>query len=164
MAFTTLTSPTELSLEDAEQIRATAKWARLVAILGFTLIGLLLLFGAFLSFYLSRLFTLQAAMTGQALPMDPTMMGILYMVILLVLSVVYFFPTLFLFQYASRTLRAFRNGFDAAQFSAGLRAHRSMYGYVTILLAILTALYLIIGVVMGIGFAFLPQMPAGAPM
>lgn len=160
MAFTTLSSPTELSLEDAEQIRGTAKWARVVAILGFAWIGLVLLVGAFLSFYLNRLFTLQAAMTGQAPPMDPTLMAVLYLVIMLVTAVVCFFPALFLYQYASRTLRAFRNGFDAASFSTGLRAHRSMYAYVTVLLAVTVFFYLLLGIGLGIGAAMLPTMPA----
>ena len=90
MAFTTLTSPTELSLEDAEQIRGTAKWARVVAILGFALIGLVLLFGAVLSFYMSRMLTLQAAMTGQPPPMDPTLMAVLYAVVMLVVGFISF--------------------------------------------------------------------------
>lgn len=166
MAFTTLGSATSLSPDDADQIHSTAKWARLVAILGFVFLGMLLLIGLTMGSFIGRILAMNAAMTGQVLPFDPTMLGLLYGVIFLVAVVIYFFPTLFLYQYATRTLRtlrALRSGFDPVQFSKGVGAQRSFFTYIGILMIILVGLYAIAGIFMGIAMAMMPSLPAVDP-
>lgn len=164
MAFSTLGSATSLSPDDADQIHATAKWARLVAILGFVFLGILLIVGLTMGSFLGRVLAMNAAMTGQVMPFDPTMIGLLYGVVFLVAVVIYFFPTLFLYQYATRTLRALRGGFDAQQFSQGVGAQRSFFAYIGILMIILVGLYAIGGIFIGIAMAMMPSMPVVDPV
>ncbi len=163
MAFSTLSNPTSLSPDDADQLQATAKWARLVAILGFVFLGIMLLIGIIMGAFLGRVMAMKAAMTGQVMPFDPAMFGVFYAVIFLVVVVIYFFPTLFLYQYATRTLRALRGGFDAAQFSKGVGAQRSFFTYIGILMIVLVGLYTLGGVIMAIIIAMMPSLPAVAP-
>lgn len=163
MAFSTLGSPTSLSPDDADQIHATAKWARLVAILGFVFLGIMLLIGLTMGSFLGRMLAMNAAMTGQVMPVDPAMLGLLYGVIFLVAVVIYFFPTLFLYQYATRTLRALRGGFDVAQFSKGIGAQRSFFAYIGILMIILVVLYAFGAICIGIVMAMMPSLPVVDP-
>lgn len=163
MAFSTLSDPTYLSADDADQIHATAKWAKLVAILGFVLLGIMLIIGAVAGSLVSRAMAMSAAVTGQAMPLDPTMLSLLYGLVFLVVVIIYFFPTLFLYRYATRTLRALRSGFDAAEFSKGVGAQRSFFSYVGILMIILVGLYAIGGIFVGITLAMMPRLPAVDP-
>lgn len=159
MAFSTLGSPTSLSADDADQIHATAKWAKLVAILGFVFLGILLIIGALAGSFMGRAIAMSAAITGQPMPFDPALLGLLYGLIFLVVAIIYFFPTLFLYRYATRTLRALRNGFDPAQFSQGVGAQRSFFAYIGILMIILVGLYAIGGIFAGIAMAMMPSLP-----
>lgn len=136
MSFSVLNTPSQLSLADADEVRGTARWARTIAIIGFVMLGMMLLFGLFFGTFLGRMMDLSARMSGQAMPFDPSILGVVYMVVFLVLAVIYFFPTLFLYRYATRTLKALTGPFDPASFSAGLAAHRSFYGYVGVLVII----------------------------
>lgn len=148
MSFSTLNTPTALSLADAEEIRGTARWARIIAIIGFVMLGIMLLFGVFFSTFMARVMSMSAAMTGAAVPVDFSMLGMFYTVLFIVIVLIYFFPVLFLYRYATRTLKALRGPFDAAAFSAGLGAHRSFYGYI----GVLTIISLVLN---GIGLIFL---------
>lgn len=163
MAFSTIGTPSSLSPDDADQLHATAKWARLVAILGFVFLGLLLLMGFTMGPFIARIMAMNAAMTGQPLPMDPTMLGLLYGVLFLVAVIIYFFPTLFLYQYATRTLRALRGGFDAVQYSKSLVAQHSLFTYLGVLMAIVVGLYAIGAVIIGITVCMLPDIPVMDP-
>lgn len=163
MSFSTIGSPSSLSADDADQLHSTAKWARLVAILGFVFLGLLLLMGFTMGPFLARMMAMNAAMTGQPLPMDPTTLGLLYGVLFLVAVIIYFFPTLFLYQYATRTLRALRGGFDAGQYSKGLAAQHALYTYLGVLMGIIVGLYAIGAVLMGIAVSMMPELPVAAP-
>lgn len=163
MAFSTLNNPTSLSADDADQILVTAKWARLVAILGFVFLGILLLIGTVMSTFLSRLMAMNMALTGGSMPFDPTMFGLFYALIFLIAVIIYFFPTLFLYQYATRTMRALRAGFDPELFSKGIGAQRSFFSYIGILMIILVGLYAIGAIVIGFAMAMMPSMPAVDP-
>ena len=163
MAFSTLGSPTSLSADDADQIHATAKWAKLAAILGFVLLGIMLIFGAVAGSLVSRAMAMSSALTGQVMPFDPAMLGLFYGLLFLIVVVICFFPTLFLYQYATRTLRALQSGFDPAQFSKGVGAQRSFFAYIGILMIILVGLYAIGGIFVGIAMAMMPSLPAMDP-
>lgn len=164
MAFTALNTPTSLSPADLTEVEGTARWARLAAILGFVFLGLMLLFGVLFSSMMGRMLAVQALMTGQPLPFDPTVIGVAYLLLILFICVIYFFPTLFLYQYATRTLRAVRGGFNADGFSRGLQAHRSFYAYMGILMIILGVLYALAFALMAVAFAAMPAIPAGMDM
>ncbi len=163
MAFSTLSSSTSLSPDDADQIHTTAKWARLVAILGFVFLGVLLIVGVLAGWLFYRMMALQAAASGQAPLIDPALFGLLYGLIFLVAVVIYFFPTLFLYQYAQRTLRALQTGFDPAQFSKGVGAQRSFFAYMGVLMIILVGLYTIGGIILCIAVSMVPSLPTLGP-
>lgn len=164
MAFSTLNTTTELSPADADEIRGTAKWARTLAILGFVMLGFLLVGAIFMGSFFSKLIatqlSMQASVTGQRPAIDPSMFSALYSVLFALAIVIYFFPTLFLYQYATRTLRSLRADFDPARFSSGLKAHRSFYGYITILTIIVVGLDVVAFLFMGLGM-FAMQHAAG---
>lgn len=164
MAFSTLNTPSSLSSTDLVEVEGTARWARLLAITGFALLGLMLVFSIVFGRMLGQLLALQAMMTGQALPFEPSMIGIVYAIIMLFVCVLYFFPTLFLYQYATRTLRAVRGGFDPAGFSRGLQAHRSFYAYMGILMIIVGVLNALAFAALAIAFASMPTLPPGMEM
>ncbi len=161
MAFSTLNSPSSLSSTDLVEVEGTARWARVVAIAGFVFLGLTLILGIVLSRMLGKVLAMQALMTGQVLPFDPSVVGMVYLVVTVFIVVIYFFPAFFLFQYAQRTLRSVHNGFDPGSFTDGLRAHRSFYTYTAILLIILGALYLLSMALVLAAFSTLPALPAG---
>lgn len=161
MSFTTLNTPTSLSPGDLAEVEATARWARVLAVTGFVLLGLMLLFSILFSRMLGQLLAMQALMTGQAPPFDPSVLGIVYALLMLFVAVLYFFPTLFLFQYATRTLRAVRSGFNADGFSRGLQAHRSFYAYMGILMIIVGVLNALAFAGLAIALASMPTLPGG---
>ncbi len=159
MTFSTLNTPSSLSITDLEEIQATAKWARIVAIIGFFILGLMLVFGLAFGSFFGKLMAMQSAMSGAPMPVDPSLFGIFYAVLFMVMVVIYVFPTLFLYQYATRTLRSLKNGFDATTFSSGLRAHRSFYSYVGVLMIIVAVLYTLMFIFMGLAMAMMPAIP-----
>ncbi len=159
MTFSTLNTHTSLSVTDLDELQGTARWARIVAIIGFVLLGLMLVFGLAFGSFFGKLMAMQSAMSGAQMPFDPSLFGIFYAALFLVMVMIYFFPTLFLYQYATRTLRSLKTGFDATSFSSGLRAHRSFYSYIGVLMIIVTVLYALVFVFLGIAMAMIPAMP-----
>ncbi|MBL8002039.1 MAG: hypothetical protein JNL05_08775 [Flavobacteriales bacterium] len=136
---------THLSLFDADTLRQTARWARFLAITGFVMIGIMVVFGVFMGSMFARLGEMQNEMTGMPQPIGLEAMGTLYTVMFLLIGALYFVPTLLLFQFASRTLRALGPTFDPLTFSNGLQAHRRLYKFMGILMIIMLCLY-------GVGF------------
>jgi hypothetical protein len=159
MTFSTLNTHSSLSITDMEELQGTAKWARIVAIIGFVMLGLMLVFGLAFGSFFGKIMAMQSAMSGAQMPFDPSLFGIFYAVLFLVMVMIYFFPTLFLYQYATRTLRSLKNGFDATTFSSGLRAHRSFYSYIGVLMIIVTVLYALMFIFLGIAMAMMPSIP-----
>jgi hypothetical protein len=119
----------------------TAKWAKFLAILGFVLCGICVLVaifaGSFLAGALSR-YGQGGGMIG----------GAFFSVIYILLALLYFFPCLYLYNFASKMQVALRNN-DQEQLAQSFRNLKSCYKFLGILMVIMLSFYalaLIIGI------------------
>ncbi|MBK8612354.1 MAG: hypothetical protein IPN85_02525 [Flavobacteriales bacterium] len=135
------TTATHLSVQDADSLRKTAKWARFLAIVGFVMIGLMVLAGFSMGAFLGRMASMQSEMLGTPMPFDVGAIGTMYTVIFLLVGALYFVPTLLLFQFATRTLRSLAGSFDPITFTSGLESHRRLYKFMGILMIIVLSIY-----------------------
>jgi len=152
------TTATHLSVQDADALRKTAKWARFLAIMGFIMIGLMVLAGFSMGSFMARMMSMQSDMMGTPMPSGLEQMGTAYLVISLLIGALYFVPTLLLYQFASRTLRSLAGTFDPITFTSGLEAHRRLYKFMGILMIIVLSIYALFFLV----FALFAGVMAGA--
>lgn len=75
---------------------------------------------------------MQGGMNSGAMAMAGTM----YTIVILIAVAIAFFPTLLLFQFGTRTLKALDGSGDAAILTAGLNAHRRYYKFAGIIMII----------------------------
>jgi hypothetical protein len=159
---------THLSAADADNLGRSAKWARFLGIVGFIMVGLMVLLGIFGGSMMARMMSMQSRMQQvqmeqyqgmegmegleQMQNMQESMAGAattFFMVIILICALLYFFPSLFCYRFGTRTLKALSGGtFDAAAFSAGMDNLRKLFTFVGILTIILLCIYLICFLVM----------------
>ncbi len=125
----------ELDGRGINELLTASKWARFIAIVGFVFIGLLVIM-AFFAGSMMRSFS----------AMGPSPISIIsggfITFIYLIIALVYFFPCLFLFQFADKTNKAIQNG-DNAFLNEAMSRLRAHYQYVGILMIIALALYAI---------------------
>lgn len=141
---------TQLSILDADIMRRAAKWARFLAVVGFVMIGLMVLFGFFAGSLMTGLMARESAMTGMPIQNAMAGLGVMYTVIFLAIALLYFFPTLYLFNFATRTLRAVNGTFDGPSFSGGIEALRKLFAFMGVLTVIVLCLYGLIFLIAGI--------------
>lgn len=119
-----------------------AKWAKFFGILGFVMIGLMLIFGVFFGTILAQSFSNMPSRVGGPSP-------ILFSVIYIVLALIYFFPVRFMYQFATKMTRGIKNNdqmdFDASL--AALKSHFTFVGIVTIIVLSIYALVFILGMI-----------------
>jgi hypothetical protein len=122
----------------------TARWAKFLAILGFIGCGFLLLVAIFFGSYFSAAF---GRLGGLGY------MGGLVSFIYIGMAALYFFPCLYLYNFASKMQVALRSN-DQEQLSQSFRNLKSCYRFVGILVIIMLALWLLLIVLGLIGAAF----------
>lgn len=117
-------------------LRETAKWARFLSIVGFIFIGLYVLLAL-------MMFAMGGAMDAASENMDGmggmgmmgavggAAMGVLY----LICALIYFFPILYLYRFASNTLSALDSN-NTDQLTNGLENLKSHYKFMGILMCI----------------------------
>jgi hypothetical protein len=74
--------------------------------------------------------------------------GTMYTIIILIAVAIAFFPTLMLYQFGSRTLKALSGPADAAVLTSGLNAHRRYYKFAGILM-IIALCFMALGLLFG---------------
>lgn len=117
-------------------LKETAKWGRFLAILGFVMIGLMVLIGVFMGTIMSN-FGSGAGMG--AMPVPPWAFTLLY----LVFAGFYILPTLYLYKFSTKTLNAFKND-DPGALPEGFENLKSLFKFMGILAVIMLGLYAII--------------------
>lgn len=152
------TTATHLSVQDADALRKTAKWARFLAIMGFIVIGLMVLVGFSMGSFMASMMSMQSDMMGTPMPPGLESIGSIYTVIFLFIGAIYFVPTLLLYQFATRTLRSLAGSFDPITFTSGLEAHRRLYKFMGILMIIVLSIYALLFLV----FALFAGVLAGS--
>lgn len=180
MTDDTTSGTTVLSHADAEALRGTAKWARFIAIVGFVIIGLMVLGGIFAGSMIAKMASVTSGMQeaqmeqmralqemqgmegmeGMEESMEQlegmqstgmAMGGAMYTIMFLLIAALIFFPNFLLYQFGTKTLKALNGGADAATLTAALNSHRRYYKFSGILLIIVLAIYAIIFLFAGLG-------------
>jgi hypothetical protein len=117
-----------------------AKWAKFLSILGFVLIGVLLVF----AFFATPIF--EIAMEKQT--GTPTSLGFTMLITNLGLAIIYFFPVYYLLQFSNKMKKALvdKNEDTLAKAFEMLKSHYKFIGVFTIITLSLYALFAIVAV------------------
>ena len=129
-------------------LREASKWARFLAIIGFVSLGLLVLMGIIFSVSMSSGIT---AGLPEEEEISSGMLGASMSFMYLLLALLYFFPTLYLYRFATRTRDALTTE-DSLLLEGGLEQLKACFKFIGILMAIFMAFYailLIFSVVVG---------------
>jgi len=138
---------TVLSPQDSSNLQQTAKWGRFLAIVGFVMVGIMVLMTFSIGALFTRIFAMQAELSGMAdmppAPAEELMRNIggIYTAMFLISAALYFVPSLLLYQYATRTLASLKGAFDPQKFSAGLNAQRQLFTFLGVLTIVMLCFY-----------------------
>lgn len=124
-------------------LKETAKWAKFLAIVGFVFIGLMIVAALFMTFAMGDLMG-EAGLPGI---MSGGFLGAFY----LVFALLYFFPILYLYRFASKMKIALAND-DQTFLQDSFQNLKSHYVFIGILMAIILAFYvvmIVVGIVAG---------------
>ena len=113
-------------------LNETSKWAKFLAIVGFCMVGLIVIGALFAGTLLSSL--------GAGLPGSGFMITVIYLAI----AVVYFFPIYYLFRFASRIRPALTTK-SPQELESAFENLKSHYKYIGILMIITLSIYILIG-------------------
>ena len=145
MIHNPITQLEQLTLTSASKsfLRETAKWTKFLAIIGFVLTSLLLVFAVFLSTTYNSVAKTQLGI--------PDEMGVIMIIPFLILAIVYFFPMYYLLQFSNEIKRAFSTKDDAILASAfeALKSHYKYIGVFTIITLSLYALFFVASIMLG---------------
>jgi hypothetical protein len=140
---TTVAHGTEKNLFDLQvdhetisYLGETARWAKFLAIIGFIGCGLAVIFGIFAGSIFGAMGTFGRYGLGGGGAILSVVIGIIYIAI----ALLYFFPCLYLFNFASRMQVALRNN-DQVQLNSSLRNLKSCYKFLGILMIVVLAFY-----------------------
>lgn len=115
----------------------TVKWAKFLAIVGFVMVGFIVIVALFAGSMLSSLGSLDPQLGGGA-----ALGGGLLTVVYLIVAIIYFIPCLYLYRFAQRTGDAL-NAKNQELLNEGLGNLRSLYKFMGILTAIVIGLYVL---------------------
>jgi len=129
---------------------ATAQWGKFLAIAGFVLVGLMVV-GAFTIGKIMS--TMMSAMvnTDESAPFNYGRMGIIPTIYLLLIALLYFFPTFYLYQFSSRVKTAIYHNLELDLTFAFSRL-KSFFKFWGILFIIILGFYAFGFIAMMIGF------------
>jgi MFS family permease len=138
----------EIEQDSLNYLNTTRKWTMFFAILGFIGIGLMIIIGLVAGFFLS------AFKTADIPAGFPEW---LIFVFILILTVIYFFPVLYLFRFSKHTSNAVHS-LDKEELRKAFRNLKSFYVYTGILTIIILVLYVVVLVGAGASMAFLKNI------
>jgi len=119
----------------------TTRWARFIAILGYVLIGFLVIVGIFMGFILSFLNQEMTNLT-QSPQISSTVLAIIYVSI----AILYFFPIHYLFQFSNGFIKAYKDE-DEDSLNASFQFLKMHYKFIGILMIVFLAIYIVVFVV-----------------
>lgn len=139
MENTYYATETTRNLEVTEVIKdyllETAKWAKLIAIVGFVSLGLMVIIGLFMGTMMGSL----SAMSPDTAAM-PAVGGGFLAFIYIAMAVIYFFPLKYLYDFATKVKNAIQIT-DQNLFSEAMMKLKSHYKYIGILMVIMIIIY-----------------------
>ncbi len=132
-------------------LQETAKWAKFLSIVGFVMLGFLVIMALFISVFMGAMMS-EMPEAGPFGAMGGGLIGVFYILI----ALIYFFPILYLYRFATKMKTALNNN-DQSYLSASFKNLKSCYKFMGIFMIIVLGFY-----ALGIVFAFL--MGAGSMM
>lgn len=136
----------QVSAAARDYLRTAAKWAMFLAIIGFIGIAFMVLVGLFV-FAAGSAFSESGAF-GASSFMTPAVLGGIYFI----LALLYFFPVLYLFKFASNTKKAL-NSNNSDSLTDAFENLKSHYKFLGIVMIIVIASYIIGIIAMAVFFA-----------
>lgn len=116
-----------------------AKWAKFLAILGFIFCALIVIGALFAGTFISGILSqIEAQNNAMASPISGTVLAIYYALV----ALLYFFPCLFLFNFASKTQTAIRNN-DQIYLNLSFKNLKSFFKFWGILTVIILCIVVI---------------------
>lgn len=134
-----MSSDLYLTGESRSNLDQTAGWAKFLAIIGFVFLGLMVIGALSLGFIMD-------SFMGEEIPGGTLWMTILY----LALAALYFFPILYLYQFATNMKDAIRSN-DQRQMEIAFSNIKSHYKFIGVLTIVLLGFYVLVFVVAIIG-------------
>jgi hypothetical protein len=130
-----------------EFLAETAKWAKFLSIVGFVIIGFIVL-GGFFMFAAGSAFESMGAGFGAGFG---AIAGIFYLLI----ALLYFFPVLYLYKFANNAKSALRdnNSENLTVAFENLKSHYKFVGILTLIMVCIYGLIFLITIMAGIGAA-----------
>lgn len=135
----------EIEKETLNDLNTTRKWTMFLAILGFILIGIIVIGGLVTGLFLS-VFKTQNSNIG--------ITESLLFVVFIVIAVIGFFPYFFLFRFSKHTSSAVKN-LDKQELHIAFKNLKTYYVYIGILMIILISIYVIAVITAGTSLFFL---------
>lgn len=132
----------ELKLDSTaiQYLASTVKWAKFLAIIGFIGVGLMVL----MAFFAGTIFSTIGAMDGgMGMPDAAALGGGLLTVIYLLIAILYFVPTLYLYRFAQKTGDAL-NAKNQELLNEGLENQKSLFKFMGVLTIVILSLYLLV--------------------
>jgi MFS family permease len=129
----------------------TAKWARFLAIVGFVFLGLMLVFGIFLSSFMATMFGSYDTYGGSGFM---SAFGVGMAIMYIIIAALWFFPLLFLLRFANR-MRTALNGNDQQALNISLQNLKVFFRFIGIMTIIILALYALAIIISIVGMAAL---------
>ena len=128
-----------------EFLRQSAKWGNFLAIIGFIMAGMMVIAGIFMGIAMGAV----GAMSGfedAGIGFPPMLFSLFY----IVLAVLYFFPTLYLYRFAAKTKSAVAKG-DSIEMEDAFENLKSMFRFFGIMTIVMIGLY-VVGIFVSIAF------------
>lgn len=113
-------------------LNETGKWGKFLAIVGFCVIGLIVMIGLFAGTIFSSM--------GEALPFPGFLMGLIYVAV----GLLYFFPVYYLFKFSNQVRTALINK-NSQQLDSAFENLKSHYKFIGILMIITLSMYVLFG-------------------
>jgi len=122
-----------------------AKWARILAILGFVMVGIMVVFSVFAG----TMFSSFSNVTDSPIPAFP---GAMFSLLYIAFAALYFFPILYLYRFAKGTREALKREDEPSLIYAfqNLKSHYKFIGILAVITVGFYALALIFGVIGGL--------------
>lgn len=133
--FDTTETGLHITPQSREFLRETAKWAKFIAIMGFIFIGLMVMGGVGVAIS-------GAAFAGVGSPGFGIGISLMY----IVFAGIYFFPVLYLFQFATKTKQALLTN-STPLLTESLEFLKSHYKFMGIMMIVILSLYAMIFIV-----------------
>jgi hypothetical protein len=135
----------EVEQETLSQLNTARKWAMFLAIIGFILLGLIIIIGLIAGTFLT---TFSTGEKGLGVPVS------LMFIPVLLLGAMYFLPVLFLFRFSKHASHAIQT-FDKLALHKAIKNLKAYFAYIGIFIIIILTIYILVLIVAGSSLAFL---------